>query len=143
MSEQDSPIEARRARQRHAERRYEQNHVQLRLRLKPAEKAALDRRAAELKTRPHTLALAATRRAAGLPYLLAPELDEVKEARLALGAIGRNLNQITRKINSGEYAPGLEPALLAELAEHVETIASSVGRVVQRSRTRWAPAVKS
>lgn len=73
------------------------------------------------------------------PDLLDAEMQPVRDAVRQLGAIGRNLNQITRKINSGDYSPGIDPALLVELAEHAEAVGNAVADVARRSRNRWVP----
>lgn len=126
-------------RQRESRRRYERRHVALRLRLKPAEKQALDIQARTLDTQPTTIALTAVRRACGLPSLLSPELKVVHESARQLGAVGRNLNQITRKINAGEFTPDFDSDLVSELADYVHAAAASVRELAEKSRMRWAP----
>lgn len=111
--------------------------MQLRLRLKPGEKAALDRAAEAERSTPHTLALNAVRRACALPTLFGPELDCAREAARQLGAVGRNLNQITRKINAGEYAPAIDTDLIGELAEYAHAAAAAVRELAEQSRLRW------
>lgn len=136
----EGPCQAAAQRQREHRRRYEHRHVQLRLRLKPGERAALARQADALDIPAHTIALTAVRRACGLPALLGPELECARDSVRQLGAIGRNLNQITRKINAGDCSPEIDPGFLAELAERVETLGNAIGKMVDRSRKRWAPA---
>ena len=133
-----APLDSAPQRQREARRRYERRHSQLRLRLKAWEKAALVRQAQELDVPAHTIALTAVRRACELPALLGPELDCAQEAARQLGAVGRNLNQITRKINAGEYAPPIEGELISELAEYAHAAAASVREMAEQSRLRWA-----
>lgn len=118
------------------ERRTRVTHV----RLNDDELARFQAAADRFGVRPSRLHRKLIREASGCgPDMLDNELAPVRQAVKELGAIGRNLNQITRKINSGALAPGFDAALVAELADYVHAATEAVGAVVERSRDRWVP----
>jgi hypothetical protein len=77
--------------------------------------------------------------AAGLgPDLLNDDLDSFREGVRQLSALGRNINQIARAVNSGHaqgcpWDPDLMNAVLQKVADHQKVVAD----IVMRSRNRW------
>lgn len=118
------------------ERRTKVTHV----RINEDELEQFKRAAARLGVKPSRLHRKLIREASGCgPDLLKDEMEPVRNAARQLGAIGRNLNQITRKVNSGELAVGFDVKLITELVEYVHAATDSVREVVRRSGDRWVP----
>ena len=81
---------------------------------------------------------ALTRRFVGLgPSFLTDELLELKEANRRLLGIGRNLNQVVKKIHTGEVsADTLTQHYLEEVAAYVRVTKASVDKLVAHSQKR-------
>lgn len=78
------------------------------------------------------------------PYLIADDLSELSEATQQLAAIGRNLNQIVRAINSNhDRKIAIDADYLASINAHVDGVAAAVGRLMERQKERWAPIRKA
>jgi len=72
------------------------------------------------------------------PVLLDDNLDSFREGVRQLAALGRNVNQIARAINSGQaqgcpWDSNLMNAVLRHVADHQRVVAD----IVMRSRNRW------
>lgn len=120
------------------ERRTRVTHV----RLNDDELEQFKRAADRLGVKPSRLHRKLIREVSGCgPDFLKEELEPVRDAARQLAAVGRNLNQITRKLNSGEFALGFSTELVQELAEYVHAATESVREVVQRSGDRWVPEI--
>ena len=65
------------------------------------------------------------------------EIEALTESNYQLLSIGRNLNQITRRLNEGQTQQEVELALLEELREKIRKHTESVDRMILASRDRW------
>ncbi len=74
------------------------------------------------------------------PHLLADDINALGEATQQLAAIGRNLNQIVRSINSNPARKvAIDIEYLSSIKAHVDGVAAAVGRLMERQKERWAP----
>jgi hypothetical protein len=75
---------------------------------------------------------------AGLgPAFLSDELKELQESNRRLLGIGRNLNQVVKRIHSGEVsADVLTQRYLEELSEYVRETKESVDKLVEHNKKR-------
>ncbi len=71
------------------------------------------------------------------PAFLADELLELKETNRRLLGIGRNLNQVVKRIHAGEVsADTLTQRHLEEVAAYVRTTKDSVDKLVEHNQKR-------
>ncbi|MGE0315909.1 MAG: hypothetical protein AB7P21_30200 [Lautropia sp.] len=79
-------------------------------------------------------------RLTGQAVLGEPELAAIGAASAELGAVGRNLNQIARTLNTDGVGPDRYPerGLLISLAEKVDAQVREVRRVLEDNRQRWS-----
>lgn len=73
------------------------------------------------------------------PDFFESELQHVIDATNQLRAIGNNLNQITRRVNSGNYDVPFEAEMLTSIACQSERLGRVVNELIVRSRLRWTP----
>ncbi len=76
-------------------------------------------------------------RLTGEPQLSMPEIEVLGESNYLLLSIGRNLNQITRRLNEGVAEAGIEKViskLKGEIDEHVDRVNLAIRANVER----WA-----
>ena len=72
------------------------------------------------------------------PDLLNDDLANFREAVRQVAALGRNINQIARAVNSRQLAGlPLNDELLREIARQVAALQKELEAVVMRSRSRW------
>jgi hypothetical protein len=110
-----------------------------RVRLTDAEFAAFEEAAQKIGTvRARVMRRAVREIITRGPDLFDDGLAEFNAMRRELAAIGRNLNQITRAINSGDE-PELRhiEAVTMAVSDQVERVEGQVARVVKNARTRW------
>ena len=69
------------------------------------------------------------------PILTDNEITALYQSNVQLGAIGRNINQIARHLNTGEGA-SLTQRQLAELEQIITEHVKRVGIIIQEHRTR-------
>lgn len=71
------------------------------------------------------------------PAFLADELLELKETNRRLLGIGRNLNQVVKRIHAGEVsADALTQRYLEEVAAYVRSTKASVDKLVEHNQKR-------
>jgi hypothetical protein len=71
------------------------------------------------------------------PDLLTKDLGTFREAIRQLGALGCNINQIARALNSGMHPdPGLQ-SVLEDVKKQVLAVQKEVLLIAMRSRNRW------
>lgn len=78
-------------------------------------------------------------RLTGMSELGPIELEALRDASSQLGAVGRNLNQIARSLNTEGVGPDRYPdnALLSELQARVSRQVDEVRQVLMRNQRRW------
>lgn len=69
------------------------------------------------------------------PVLSGAEIEVLRTSNYQLVAIGRNVNQIARRMNAGENV-SLSSKQLADLKEFIDAHTGKVGRVLQTNRRR-------
>jgi hypothetical protein len=73
-----------------------------------------------------------------LPVLTDRELQAVEVSIRELSAIGRNINQIARALNEAHYqTERVKVEKLAELAELIKSVRSSIRGLVRASKNSW------
>ena len=109
------------------------------LRLTPSEHAALVARAKAEGSHPSTWVVAMVRTLlTQQPTLLPPERDALARSNQQLLAIGRNLNQIAKALNSAPRdRTALRAELLTALSTRIQTHTSLVSDVLRRTLERW------
>ena len=109
------------------------------LRLTPSEHAALVARAKAEGSHPSTWVVAMVRTLlTQQPTLLPPERDALARSNQQLLAIGRNLNQIAKALNSSPRdRTALRADLLTALSTRIQTHTSLVSDVLRRTLERW------
>lgn len=74
----------------------------------------------------------------GAPDLFDDDIQALRDVSKELAAIGRNLNQLTAGVNSGDYAYASDIiASLKDVRASVEEARGRYARLVQASRQRW------
>lgn len=74
----------------------------------------------------------------GAPDLFDDDLQALRDVSKELAAIGRNLNQLTASVNSGEHAHASDLiASLKDVRAGVEEARIRYARLIQASRQRW------
>ncbi|WP_419600809.1 plasmid mobilization protein, partial [Thiolapillus sp.] len=67
------------------------------------------------------------------------EIFAIREANRELSSIGRNLNQIARKLNiDPDKAEGPEEKLLVEIAKEIREQQTRIMKLLDRSENRWS-----
>ena len=109
------------------------------LRLTPSEHAALVARAKADSSHPSTWVVAMLRTLlTQQPTLLPPERDALARSNQQLLAMGRNLNQIAKALNSSPRdRTALRADLLTALSTRIQTHTSLVSDVLRRTLERW------
>ena len=109
------------------------------LRLTPSEHAALVARANAEGSHPSTWVVAMVRTLlTQQPTLLPPARDALARSNQQLLAIGRNLNQIAKALNSSPRdRTALRAELLTALSTRIQTHTSLVSDVLRRTLERW------
>lgn len=78
------------------------------------------------------------------PHLLSDDLKVLDEATQQLAAIGRNLNQIVRAMNSSQGRNiTIDSGYLATIKGHVDQVAIAVAGMIDQQKARWAPVRKA
>jgi len=110
----------------------------LSIRLQPGDIEIVNRRAGDRRLKPATY-IAALVRAHLLadPPLPSSELAVLERATAELSAVGRNLNQITRAINSGAAVPAGTAALIGRSMALVETVRAATKDYVRAAVASW------
>lgn len=65
-----------------------------------------------------------------------PEIDALGESNYQLLAIGRNLNQISRKMNEGHYKP-ITVERIEALRQLIDKHTDTVSKAIRASLKRW------
>jgi hypothetical protein len=109
------------------------------LRLTPSEHAALVARAKADGSHPSTWVVAMVRTLlTQQPTLLPPERDALARSNQQLLAIGRNLNQIAKALNtSPQDRHAVRAELVTALSRRIQTHTSLVSDVLRRTLERW------
>ena len=72
------------------------------------------------------------------PDLLTDEMKEFKHVVRQLAGISRNLNQLTRAVNSGKISKKLSnESYWADLKDHVSKVRNQLDTVIDATETRW------
>lgn len=70
------------------------------------------------------------------------DMTELAQARQALDACGRNLNQVARALNQGKVQNVvIDDALLTDAIEKTQGVAKAIGRLISTHRERTAHAI--
>lgn len=73
------------------------------------------------------------------PTFTEKEIFAIREANRELSSIGRNLNQIARKLNiDPDKAEGPEEKLLIEIAKEIREQQTRIMKLLDRSENRWS-----
>ena len=72
----------------------------------------------------------------GEPQFGMSEIEALGQSNYQLLAVGRNLNQIARRLNAGKYEP-VTVARIDRLSEQIETHTEAVQRAMRASLERW------
>jgi hypothetical protein len=76
------------------------------------------------------------------PDLLKDDLNSFREAARHVSAVGRNINQIARAINSGQIEGlALDPQLFQLVVGHIKALENELRTLILRSRNRWIPLI--
>lgn len=105
--------------------------------LTTSEKAAINERATFERCSVRRWIVDAIR--AGLthePQFGMPEIDALGESNYQLLAIGRNLNQISRKLNEGHYEP-ITVERIEALRQLIDKHTDTVSKAIRASLERW------
>ena len=72
------------------------------------------------------------------PDLLPEEMEAFKDAVRQLAGISRNLNQITRKVNSGACPTQLSnQGYWDDLGDYVKAVRHSLDEIIDKTENRW------
>ena len=72
------------------------------------------------------------------PDLITSEMKEFKGAVKQLAGISRNLNQLTRAVNSGKYPKRLtEESYFIDLKAYVKDVRKQLDAVIDMTENRW------
>ncbi|MDR0933752.1 MAG: MobC family plasmid mobilization relaxosome protein [Burkholderiaceae bacterium] len=71
-----------------------------------------------------------------IPVMTETEVAILRESNYQLMAIGRNINQITRALNTGEPDKDT-PAILLRLKQHLSRTETHISELVSASRNSW------
>jgi len=108
------------------------------IRLQPGDIAAVGRRAVLRRMRPATYIAALVRsHLVEDPPLPPAELAVVERAVAEISAIGRNLNQITRAVNSGASLPPGAETTIGMAIEAVEVLREAIKAYLRKAIASW------
>lgn len=71
------------------------------------------------------------------PQLGDDEIDALKASNYQLLSIGRNLNQISRRLNEGQKQQSVELATIESLRDQIDLHTSSVTQLIRSNTERW------
>ena len=71
------------------------------------------------------------------PQLGDDEIDVLKASNFQLLSIGRNLNQIARRLNEGQTQQSVEMAMLDELRDKIDMHTAEVNHLIRSNTERW------
>ena len=71
------------------------------------------------------------------PQLGDDETDALTESNYQLLSIGRNLNQIARRLNEGQKQQGVELAMIEQLRDQINEHTSTVNQLIRSNAERW------
>lgn len=71
------------------------------------------------------------------PQLGDDEIEALNESNYQLLSIGRNLNQIARRMNESQKQQSVELAMINELREQIDSHTSNVTRLIRSNTERW------
>ena len=117
----------------------------LRFRVRPAERAALQRLAEEVGCKPSELLRRLLREAiTGGPAFFQDGLSELRTTHRQLAAVGRNLNQLAKQANRNEeLLPEELRYELARVKDRVEAVSRFYREAILRSRHRSVARVRT
>jgi hypothetical protein len=72
-----------------------------------------------------------------IPVMTETEVSALRECNYQLMAIGRNLNQITRSIHTGQTDKGLSPSFIDNLKETLFRTETNISQLISASRQSW------
>lgn len=72
------------------------------------------------------------------PQFMSDEIEALDRSTYQLTSIGRNLNQIARRLNEGQQQQSVEAEQVSALRERIEKHVASVNQLVRQSSERWA-----
>jgi hypothetical protein len=108
------------------------------IRLRPGDAGALVRRTKMRRMRPSTYVAALVRAHLGEdPPLPSKEFAALERVTAELSAVGRNLNQVTRAINSGLPVPAGTAALVGRSIELVEAVREATKAYLRAASASW------
>jgi hypothetical protein len=108
------------------------------LRLRPGDRGELQRRAMRRRMKASTYVAGLVRaHLVADPVVPAPELAELTRALEAVAAVGRNLNQIARQLNSAGGIDASITSTLEESRQAVEDVRQRVKDVVRVTTAAW------
>ena len=108
------------------------------IRLRPGDVKAIGRRATVRRMKPSTYIAALVRsHLVADPPLPSAELAVLERATAEVSAIGRNLNQIARAINSGAPVPPSMASVIAQSIEAVEAVREAAKGYVRVAVASW------
>lgn len=115
------------------------NRTKLRVSLSYPEYEALEGVAARASLNVHALMLKVVREIIGAgPELLNDNVEALGAANAEAQAIGRNLNQLVRAVNTGKAkGVSVDKEYLGAVAARVEAMAKEIKLLAQRQRERW------
>jgi len=111
------------------------------LRVSALEKEALRELAEDTHQSVNALMTKVVREVIGAgPHLFDDGLEGLQEATQQLAAIGRNLNQLVRAVNSSpKKSFSVDTDYLVSIKAHVDGVAVATGRLIEQQKARWAP----
>ena len=110
----------------------------LTVRLRPGDVKVITARAAFRRMKPATYIAALVRsHLVADPPLPPGELAVLERAAAEVGAIGRNLNQIARAINSGSTVPAATASIIGRSIEAVEAVREAAKAYVRVAIASW------
>ncbi len=108
------------------------------IRLRPGDAEALVRRANRRRLKPSTYIAALVRsHLVADPPIPAGELAVLERATAEISAVGRNLNQIARAVNSGAPLPPHAEAVIGRSIEAVESAREAAKAYVRKAVASW------
>jgi hypothetical protein len=105
--------------------------------LTPSEKRALVKRAEQENCSPRRWVVILIRTAlTHEPQFVTKELEELGESNYQLYSIGRNLNQLAKRLNEGQFEP-VTVVRIEELRKSIKEHTDKVNRAISASYERW------
>ena len=71
------------------------------------------------------------------PQLGGNEIEALEQSNYQLLSIGRNLNQIARRMNEGQKQQSVEMATLEQLRDQIDLHTSEVNHLIRSNAERW------